>query len=55
MKCTRCETNCVLNVDTSAITVRSSVNSVVLAMELDTGSAISMIPVDVYRSKFANC
>ena len=41
-----CQTNCVLNVDTSAIIVRHTVNSVVLPMELDTGSAISMIPVD---------
>ena len=44
-----------LNVDTSAIIVRPALNSVVLPMELDTGSAISMIPVDVYQSKFANC
>ena len=44
-----------LNVDKSAIIVRPTVNSVVLSMELDTGSAISMIPVDVYQSKFANC
>ena len=44
-----------LNVDKSAIIVRPTVNSVVLPMELDTGSAISMIPVDVYQSKFANC
>ena len=45
-----------LNVNKSAI-VRPTVNSVVLpmAMELDTGSAISMIPVDVYQSKSANC
>ena len=50
-----CQINCVLNVDTSAIIVRPTVNSVVLPMELDTGSAISMIPVDVYQSKFANC
>ena len=35
--------------------MRPAVNSVVLPMELDTGSAISMIPVDVYQSKFANC
>ena len=49
------QTNCVLNVDKSAIIVRSTVNSVVLPMELDAGSAISMIPVDVYQSKFANC
>ena len=44
-----------LNVDKSATVVRPTVNSVVLPMELDTGSAISMIPVDVYQSKFANC
>ena len=50
-----CQTNCVLNVDKSAIIVRPTVNSVVLPMELDTGSAISMIPVHVYQSKFANC
>ena len=50
-----CQTNCVLNVDKSAIIVRPTVNSVVLSMELDTGSAISIIPVDVYQSKFANC
>ena len=50
-----CQTNCVLNVDKSAIIVRHTVNRVVLPMELDTGSAISMIPVDVYQSKFANC
>ena len=50
-----CQTNCVLNVDKSAIIVRPAVNSVVLPMELDTGSAISMIPIDVYQSKFANC
>ena len=49
------QTKCVLNVDKSAIIVRSTVNSVVLPMELDAGSAISMIPVDVYQSKFANC
>ena len=47
--------NCVLNVDKSAIIVLPTVNSVVLPMELDTRSAISMIPVDVYQSKFANC
>ena len=46
------KTNCVLNVDKSAIIVRPNVNSVALAMEFDTGSAIS---VDVYQSKFANC
>ena len=44
-----------LNVDKSAIIVRHTVNRVVLSMELDTGSAISMIPVDVYQSKCANC
>ena len=38
-----CQTNCVLNVDKSAIIVRPTVNSVVLPMELDTGSAILMI------------
>ena len=43
-----------LNVDKSAIILRPAVNSVVLPMELDTWSAISMIPVDVYQSKFAN-
>ena len=50
-----CQTNCVLNVDKSAIIVRPTVNSVVLPMELETGSAISMIPFDVYQPKFANC
>ena len=49
-----CQTNGVLNVDKSAIIVHPTINSVVLPMELDTGSAISMIYVDVYQSKFAN-
>ena len=43
----------VLNADNSAIIVRPAVNSVVL--EIDTRSAIAMIQVDVYQSKFANC
>ena len=42
-----CQTNCVSNVDKSATIVRPAVNSVVLSLELDTWSAISMIPVDV--------
>ncbi|KAK2193338.1 hypothetical protein NP493_15g03057 [Ridgeia piscesae] len=48
------ESNCVMNVDASAITVHLTVNNV-LATRLDTGSAMSMIPVDVYQSHSSNC
>ena len=49
--------NYVTNVDASAIIVHPTVNNVVLAIEVDTGSAVSMtmIPVHVYESQFSNC
>ena len=46
--------NSVLKVDRSAIIVRPNVNKVVLNMEQDTGSALSMIPSSVYQAKFAD-
>ena len=49
------KSSCVMNVDASAIIVHPTVNNVVLAMEVDTGSAVSMIPVHVYESQFSNC
>ena len=48
------KSNCVMNVDASAIIVHPTVNNVVLAMEVDTGSAVSMIPVHVYESQFVS-
>ena len=38
-----------------AIIVHSTVNNVVLAMVVDTGSAVSVKRVHVYRSQFAKC